>query len=412
MAHEITFWLTTASIILVIYHHVGYPLLLKILVRKPLTSAEKGATTQTTPVRGYRSSANDIDLPTISVLMPAYNEEKWIADKIRNLAALDYPSNKVHVVLACDGCTDKTADIARQTAEEALCKHLNVTVIEYEHNAGKVAVINNTMPLIQGDIVALSDISALVSIDAFYIAAHHFSDANVGVLNSRYCLINAADGEQKYWDYQSTIQRNEAQLGSSLGAHGALYFIRRELFTPLAPDTINDDFVLPMQIVKKGFRADINETIQAVELEPTNAHQDFRRRLRIGAGNCQQLMRLLPLLNPLRGGIAFTFASGKGLRVLMPFFMVTALLGSALLAPSNNFFALAMTGQITIYLAVGLCRVAGYQPKGSIAKALQYLVTGHTANLIGTLRYITGLETGRWTRVSEDSKTSNKDKSL
>ncbi|WP_028021820.1 glycosyltransferase family 2 protein [Enterovibrio calviensis] len=408
MAHEIIFWLTTISIILVIYHHVGYPLLLKVLVRD--TASQNTETT--TPARGYQNSVDDIDLPTISVLMPAYNEEKWIADKIRNLAALDYPSNKIHVVLACDGCTDETANIARRTAEEALCKHLDVTVIEYADNAGKVAVINNTMPHVQGDIVALSDISALISIDAFYIAAHHFSDENVGVLNSRYCLIKAEDGEQKYWDYQTKIQRNEAQLGSSLGAHGALYFIRRKLFTPLAGDTINDDFVLPMQIVEKGFRADIHDSIQAVELEPTNTAQDFRRRLRIGAGNYQQLTRLLPLLNPLRGGVAFTFASGKGLRVLMPFIMITALLGSAFLAPSNSFFALAAAGQTTIYVAIGFCRIAGYKPKSSIAKALSYLVTGHTANLIGTLRYITGLETGRWTRVSEESKTYNKDKSL
>ncbi|OEE86538.1 glycosyl transferase [Enterovibrio norvegicus FF-162] len=409
MTHELIFWLTAISIFLVIYHHLGYPLLLKLLVRRPSSNEEN--THEGTPARGYRESVADSDLPTISVLMPAYNEANWIADKIRNLAALDYPSNKLQVILACDGCSDDTANIARQTAAEALCAHLNVTVIEYTENAGKVAVINTTMPQIKSDIVAFSDISALISIDAFYIAARHFQDPTVGVLNSRYCLLNPAEGEQKYWDYQSRIQSNEAQLGSSLGAHGALYFIRGHLFTPLAQDTINDDFVLPMQIVEKGFRADVHDAIQAVELEPTNAHQDFRRRLRIGAGNCQQLLRLFRLLNPARGGIAFTFASGKGLRVLMPFFMLTALLGSALLAPSNGFFALAVLGQIFIYLAVGFWHLAGYQPKGSIAKSLVYLVTGHTANFIGTLRYITGLETGKWTRVSEVSKNTHKEAS-
>ncbi|WP_407334218.1 glycosyltransferase family 2 protein [Enterovibrio sp. 27052020O] len=409
MANELIFWLTATSIFLVIYHHLGYPLLLKLLVRHPSSREEN--THKVTPARGYHDSVADCDLPTISVLMPAYNEANWIADKIRNLATLDYPSDKLHVVLACDGCSDNTASIARHTAVEPLCAHLNVTVIEYADNAGKVSVINKTMPLITSDIVAMSDISALISIDAFYIAARHFQEPTVGVLNSRYCLLNPAEGEQKYWDYQSRIQSNEAQLGSSLGAHGALYFIRRPLFTPLAPDTINDDFVLPMQIVEKGFRADVHDAIQAVELEPTNAHQDFRRRLRIGAGNCQQLLRLFRLLNPTRGGIAFTFASGKGLRVLMPFFMLTALLGSVMLAPAYGFFAFAAMGQLSLYLAVGIWRMAGYQPRGGIAKSLVYLVTGHTANFIGTLRYISGLETGKWTRVSDVSNKTNKEAS-
>lgn len=388
MAHELIFWMTATSIVLVIYHHVGYPLLLKMLVRLCRTSQEETSNEQ-----------NMAELPSITVLMPAYNEAQWVAEKLRNLAVLDYPQDKLEVVLACDGCTDNTAAIAKATAQEPLCAGLNLRVIEYVENHGKAIVINKAMATIKSDVVALSDISALISFDALMLAAAHFSAPDVGVVNSRYCLLKPGEGEQQYWDYQNKIRSNEAAIGSSLGAHGALYFIRRELFSPFEFDTINDDFILPMKIVEKGYRAVVQEEIRAVELEPTNTQQDFRRRLRIGAGNCQQLFRLSGCLNPRLGGVAFTFASSKGLRVVMPFLMLTALIGSALLAPENLFFAIAAGGQATLYGLVMLWSLTGYQPKSRLCRALAYLVAGHTANAIGTLRYITGFEKGRWQRV-------------
>ncbi|WP_281544897.1 glycosyltransferase family 2 protein [Grimontia sp. SpTr1] len=389
MAYELIFWLTTASIALVIYHHIGYPLLLKLLVRFTTNTASEPAT-----------MADEKALPTICVLLPAYNEAQWIAEKIRNLAMLDYPAEKLEIVLACDGCTDDTAEVARNTIREPLCQHLNLRVLEYIDNHGKVIVLNKAMATIHTDLVAMSDISALISYDALRLAAKRFQCKEVGVVNSRYCFLNPCEEEQQYWHYQNKIQRNEAQLGSALGAHGALYFIRRELFKPLALDTINDDFILPMSIVAQGYRAVVLEDIQAVELEASNHAQDFRRRLRIGAGNCQQLIRLAECLHPSHRGVAFTFASGKALRVLMPFLMLTALAGSIYLAKTNPFFMVAAAGQLSIYSIVAICQLIGCQPKNRISKALNYLVAGHTANLIGTLRYIIGLEKGHWQRVT------------
>ncbi|MDD1783957.1 glycosyltransferase family 2 protein [Enterovibrio sp. ZSDZ35] len=394
------YWITAISIFLVIYHHLGYPLLLKVLVRCTPSDKEGNAD---------QKMLKDNDLPTITVLMPAYNEARWIADKIRNLASLDYPADKLDIIVACDGCSDDTAAIARQTALETPCSHLNLYVAEYEENRGKVAVLNKSMCLARGDLVALTDISALISIDAFRIAAQRFTDEKLGVMNSQYCLMNANSSESNYWKYQCKIQQFEAKLGSSLGSHGALYIIRRELYCPLPADTINDDFVLPMNIVAQGYRADVDTNIRAVELEASSNQQDFRRRLRIGAGNCQQLFRLMTLLMPSRGGVAFTFASGKALRVVMPFLMIAALVGSIAIAPTHWFFACAALVQSVIYLSILACQLAGYEPKNAIVRAIRYLVAGHTANLIGTLRYISGLERGRWTRVSTASSISRED---
>ncbi|PCS22454.1 Glycosyltransferase SypQ [Candidatus Enterovibrio escicola] len=386
-------WVTAVSTYLVIYHHLGYPLLLRVLVRyfppKLIPS----------PTRSYNNTESDNQLSSMVVLMPAYNEAKWIADKIRNLSSLDYPSNKLCVILACDGCTDNTAYIASETLREVTCQHLKMTIIEYEENEGKVAVINKIMPSIGDDIVVMSDVSALISVDALLIAATYFIDPLVGVVNGRYQLLYPSKGEKKYWEYQSTLQYQEAQLGSTLGAHGALYLFRRSLFSPLEEDTINDDFVLPTKIVARGYRSSVDKAICAIELEPTNANQNFKRRLRIGAGNYQQLLRLMNLLHPQHGGIAFTFISGKALRVVMPFLMLTALLAWLWLAQYHILFAVGAALQSVTYIVVTFFVVCNITPKNSLLATLCYLVSSHTANMLGALRYIVGLEKGRWQRV-------------
>ena len=325
--------ITLTSIALVVYHHAGYPIILRMLRQR------RQATKPDAIKRGYQYTTRDDDMPSVAIVIPAYNEAQWIAEKIRNLAVLDYPPKQLQVIIACDGCTDDTASIARSVAQEPACQHLQLECRDFSVNRGKVAIINDVVSTVECDIVALSDVSALISIDALLIAAGHFKDPEVGVLNGYYRLLNpGSEGEQTYWRYQRQIKASEALLGATLGAHGAFYLFRRSLFQPLPVDTINDDFVLPMEIVSKGYRADYIDSINALELEQASDTMDHQRRKRIAAGNLQQLLRLKHLLLPKYKGVAFTFASGKGLRVLVPFLMYTTLIGSILLAAENRFF--------------------------------------------------------------------------
>ena len=391
-------FLITCTVItgfLVVYHHIGYPLILKLLNQK---SPKHKVTTNS---RHYTHSVNDSELPTITLIIAAYNEQRWIADKIRNLATLDYPSTHFNVLLACDGCTDDTCALALATMAEPECCDLNLQVINFPRNRGKVAVLNQVIDTVVADLVALSDVSALISIDALLIAAQRFEDPQIGVLNVHYRLLQPGSvGEQAYWQYQSRIKSGEAALGSTLGAHGAFYLFRRFLFEPLAPDTINDDFILPMKIVAAGYRADYEHSINALELEGSSQGQDSLRRRRIAAGNLQQLLRLKKLLLPRYRGTAFTFFSGKGLRVLMPLLMILTLLGCIALSPHDDlFFALAVM-QSCGYLLAAWELV--YKPKSSpkICKLLGYLVGGHCASLIGTLRYLLRLDKGHWQKFN------------
>ena len=368
-------------VVLIIYHHIGYPLFLKWA--QPAHAASEA------PIepRQYTSRVSDQALPTITLIIPAYNEQQWITDKLLNCAALDYPSEKLNVIVAVDGGTDNTLVLAQQMTQEKSCLGLNLEIREFKKNRGKVAVLNDVINTVDTELVALSDVSALISLDALLIAAAQFTNQRLGVLNSHYCLLEpGSEGEASYWQYQSKIKIAESSFGSTLGAHGAFYLFRRKLFQPLAGDTINDDFILPMQIVANGYIAKQDNRIVSLELEQANNSMDWQRRVRIAAGNMQQVLRLKRMLHPHFKGIAFTFASGKALRVAMPFLMLIALIGSISLATYSLVFLLLAVAQVSLYLLASIQLVLKFDNK--LLNVLVYLVSGHVAGIMGALTYL------------------------
>ncbi|WCE31975.1 glycosyltransferase family 2 protein [Vibrio sp. SCSIO 43137] len=387
--------LFAVSALLIVYHHLGYPVLLKWYARRnPLSPAQ-------TLFRRYREQSGDADMPEITILVPAYNEQLWIADKIRNLACLDYPAGKMKVIIGLDGCSDNTARLARDTIQEAICAETCFEIIEFSENRGKIAVINELMQRVDSELVALSDVSALISVDALQIAAAHFSNPRIGVVNPCYRILETGSvAETKYWQYQSRIKQAETSLGSTLGSHGAFYLFRTALYEPLEENTINDDFILPMKIIEKGYLAHYDADMLALEQEATSQGNDFKRRLRISAGNMQQVLRLWPLFSPRYSGIAFAFFSGKGLRLLTPYLMLSCLITSLLLV-SYPLFSIALTAQLALYAIAMLCYLFPVLQVHTLITFITYLMTGHFANLIGGLRYLLGLENKRWIRVKQ-----------
>ena len=383
--------LVLISVVLVVYHYAFYPMVLKVVTQRRRQCFDEVA------VRRWCVSESDTDLPTIAILTPAYNEAQVIADKVRNAAALDYPSGQLRLVIVCDGCTDETASIARAASLEPECRHLCVDIIECADNDGKVARINANVPLLDADIIALSDASALISIDALLIAADHFSDPGIGAVCATYRLMAPDNaGEAMYWEYQTRIKECEALLGGSIGAHGACYFFRRRLFRQLPADTINDDFILPMTIVAAGYRSIYDPRIVALEVETARPEQDYRRRKRIAAGNVQQVLRLRQLFDSRYGGTAFVFASGKGLRSVVPFLQLLIFLVPPLLLEVSPIFGVMFLVQVLFYLVAFLPDAfPGYRFPQAVA-TLQYLVKGQLAGLIGASRYMLGLDRTTW----------------
>ena len=387
-----------SCIALVIYHHFLYPLLLRILANQDKSSAQAEVNTQ------------PIDWPAISILMPAYNEAKYIVNKIYNLGALDYPSEQLTLYIAFDGCTDNTVQLAQAALAAPENQHLQCHLLINTSNQGKVALINQLMAKVNTPWVALTDVSALISVDALKLAARHIRARSLGkplgVICSHYQMLQPGSaGEATYWRYQSQIKRQEANLGATLGAHGALYLFKQALFSTLPADTINDDFILPMQIVALGYRCVYEPEMNAIELEQASLNTDQQRRRRIAAGNVQQVVRLRHLLMGKAGlGVAFTFLSGKALRVAMPFIMLVAFILSAWLSVNSWLFAGLLFAQLALYLTAAIAPL--WEPScPKLVKALHYLVQGHLANLIGATRYLCGKERHRWHKI--DATLSN-----
>jgi cellulose synthase/poly-beta-1,6-N-acetylglucosamine synthase-like glycosyltransferase len=361
----------------VVYHHVVYPLLLRVL-------GGRRAQTAALPM-----AAPTGELPSIAIIVPAYNEAAVIAAKIRNLAALDYPIDKLRLFLVFDGCTDGTEEVARQTLA-ALPETRHFSIVARTANIGKIAVLNAQIAECQADLVALTDASAIISPDALLRAATHFGSPATGLVCAVYNINKAgSDGERVYWQYQTRIKLYEAALAAPIGAHGAFYMFRRALWQPLPADTINDDFFIPMRIVLAGHRSVYDLGMVATEAEQSSRNLEFRRRTRIGAGNMQQLVRMPQLLNPARGALAFLFISGKGLRALLPFILLIGAVGTlALMLRRENPFLLT-TAALT--LAGGLAALAlraRAQGKPGALSWLGYFLEGHFASGWGAVKYL------------------------
>ena len=381
------FFIHGVAIFLILYHHIIYPLLLTWLTKGKHPGGENAV------------EIAEKDLPGITILIPAYNEARWIADKVLNLTILDYPQDKLNILILCDGCTDNTVEIAKQCQAYPECQKLNLQVIEFPTNRGKIAVINEGMKLIRTELVAMSDVSALISIDGLKLSAQMFLDPEVGVVNSHYKLYNNQAGEQSYWLYQSKIKQQESLLFSTLGAHGAFYIFRSKLFTELEHDTINDDFILPMRIVKQGFKVKQLKDVHALELEASCHTMNQQRRKRISAGNVQQVVRLKSLLRPKYKQVAFLFASGKALRVVIPFLMIITYLSNAMLLNSHPIFVYEFILQNLFYLLLFLELRYEFASHNRYVKMVSYLFRGHLSGLVGALDYMIYRSRKPWKKV-------------
>ena len=375
--------LTLGSIGLTAYHHVGYPALLRLARRQPM------------PIMVPDSEF----CPTVAIVMPAHDEADHIVQKIRNLAALDYPAHRLRILIACDGCGDDTVALCHATLAEPGCSHLDAAVIDFAENRGKVAVVNDAVAMATAEILVMTDVSAMLPADALRRATGHFADPRVGAAGGTYRIRHSSsEGEAAYWSVQLSVKRGEAALGAPLGLHGAFYAVRRLAWQPLPADTINDDFILPMQVYLRGWKVIYDDTIVADEIECVRPGVEYRRRRRIAAGNAQQLRRLLPLLHPRHGGVAFAFASGKALRVLMPLVIVLGLLGSLALCGQSDLFAFLAVGQIVGLICAAAGALLGDRASGPFALA-HYIVAGHLMGLSGLGSYLMGHYRGPWVRA-------------
>jgi cellulose synthase/poly-beta-1,6-N-acetylglucosamine synthase-like glycosyltransferase len=338
----------------------------------------------------------------VSMVIAAHNEEKVIEEKIRNCFDLEFPRKNLEILIGSDASTDKTNAIVSRYAPD-------VKLFQYNQRGGKAAVLNQLVPRAQGDILVFCDANTMLLRNALQKLLAHFEDPSVGCVCGRLILHDSGHsalgiGESIYWNLESEIKKLEGKLGIVIGANGGIYAIRRELFERIPVDkTVMDDFFVTTRVLKSG-KAAIYEP-QAIGSEETSLESfgEFHRKVRISQANFNLLSKYTPLLNPLRGMVAYGFFSHKFLRWIAPVLMMILLVSNALLLGQGPFYYAAFAAQTLLYFVAGL----GYARNGKTRKSKFllipfYFVSMNMALLIGMFRAMfknEGGKGGMWNRI-------------
>ena len=339
-AIEIVFW---ASLVLVFYTYLGYGLILFFLIRvRRMLGKDR------------QPPVDPQDWPVISLVVACYNEEDWVAEKIRNHLSLDYPADRIQHVVITDGSDDRTEAIAREFEE----RHDNLKVYHSPERRGKIHAVQRVMDMIDTPIVVFTDANTTLNNQAVKLIVRHYNDPSVGgVAGEKRIHMNESEaanaaGEGLYWKYESKLKEWDSELYSVVGAAGELFSIRKSVYQHVPPDTVIEDFYMTLSIAADGHRIEYEPSAFAVEGASASVSEELKRKIRIAAGGLQSISRLTRLLNPFRYGVlSFQYVSHRVLRwTLTPVALLVLFLANAWLAWQGMlFYQLVFAAQIAFY---------------------------------------------------------------
>lgn len=329
---KLVFW---TSFGFVFYVYAGYPLLLAAWRRAARRPVRKGEWE-----------------PRVSIVIAAHNEREVIENKIANCLELDYPRNRLQIIVALDAPTDGTENVVWKYAGRM------IDCLYYSPHRGKAAALNQAVAMAEGEILLFADARQRLDRRAVRELVANLRDPSVGAVSGKLILLDeqgreAGDGVGLYWRYEKRLRAMESDVHSMLGATGAIYAIRRELFRPLPEDTILDDVAVPMRIVLAGKRAVFEPAARAYDRVAASPAGEYGRKVRTLMGNYQLLTQFPALLLPWRNPVFWQFASHKVGRLLVPYFLVALFISNIFLrhgiylfffACQSGFYLLAFLG--------------------------------------------------------------------
>jgi poly-beta-1,6-N-acetyl-D-glucosamine synthase len=378
---KLGFW---ASVAVVIYAYAGYGLCVALLAR----------------LRPRPPRAGDVT-PSVSFIIPCHNEASWIAEKLENTLALDYPREQLDVIVVASGCDDDTEAIV------ANFKDRGVRCLVQPTRAGKEAAMQLAARAARGEILVFTDANAHLNTGALRAMTRWFADSEVGCVAGEKRVVTVASngqrsGEGAYWRYESLLKRLDSQVGSTMGGAGELIAVRADLMSFREIDNIIEDFVLSMRVVEAGYRVVYEPGAIADEEEPERVEDQFERRARIAAGGFQAMMRLGPLLDPRRGIIWWQYVSHRVLRwALVPFLLPLAFVLNGILARGRPFYLTILAAQLAFYAAaaVGWWRRDSHAGKLPFLYFPFYFCAANVAAIVGCLRLLSRRQTVLWKRT-------------
>lgn len=373
-------WLFWTSAVLFAWVYFGYPATLAVWSRSRA------------PAHG-----DPAHHPTVSVVIAACNEARWIRERIHNVLDADYPPDRLELIVVSDGSDDGTTEIARSITDERLL------VLEVQPRAGKSNALNRAMLHATGEIIVFSDANVLFDADGIARLAAHFADPACGAVTGRVELqaLESEEplGEGVYMRLERFLQERESRVATVVGTDGAMFAARRSLVPVLPRNLILDDFFIAMHIAGAGYRVRYEHAARAVELVPASVQQEFRRKVRIAAGCFQVLPHLEFLWRPWRRPVLwFLFVSHKLLRWLTLAFMAGMFIASIALA-SDPFWLVVAAVQAAMYTLA----LIGWRAPASrryIAIYVPYYFTAvNIAFALGLWRQLRGGQSATWQRV-------------
>ena len=370
------FWLCLA---IVVYTYVGYGLILYLLVFiKRLAIKAK-------PL----ADITDDCLPEVTLMVCAYNEEDIISKKMSNTHSLDYPADRLHLVWVTDGSTDNTNSI--------LSTYPDVKIVFSPERRGKSAALKHGIKEVSTEIVMMTDANTMLNPEAVREIVRLMQDPKVGCVSGEKKVMaksdsdEAAQGEGLYWKYESTLKRLDSELYSAMGAAGELCVIRRQLMTDIPDDTLLDDFVISMEIVRMGYKIAYTSKAFAMEYGSADLHEESKRKRRIAAGGLQSSWRLRSLMNPLRHPVvAFQFVSHRVLR-----WTITPVCLFALI-PLNTI--LVLSGEGIIYTIIWILQILFYASALAGMRISKYFVFMNL-NVFRGMAYLINNTSGTWEKA-------------
>jgi cellulose synthase/poly-beta-1,6-N-acetylglucosamine synthase-like glycosyltransferase len=339
LAIEIVFWLCVA---LLVYTHVGYPLALWLLSRGRGDAAG-------------RAAAPDAEPPTVALIVAAHDEEDVIADRVRNALALDYPRERLEVVVASDGSEDATAERATEAGADR--------VLELPR-AGKIATQNAAAAAVRADLLAFSDANAFWEPDALRALAARFADPAVGYVCGAVRFTDAAGDNQEgaYWRYELGVRALESRLGGVTAGNGGIYAVRSEAYMALPPSR-SHDLSFPFLLSKRGWRAEYEPAAVADEKLVPTLEGEYARKRRMMRG-LWDIVVADGMLSPrgYRPAYAFEIASHRLLRYASPFIHVVALAANVALLGEGWVYAVTLAAQLALIAAALLAPLVPARP--------------------------------------------------
>jgi len=393
---SLLFWL---SVLFVIYTYIGYPILIGIFAY----------------VKPQRTSYSNLE-PSVTLLITAYNEEAVLYKKIENSLALEYPKEKLQILIAADGSTDGTQEIVKQFSD------LGVELSFVPERSGKIVAMNRAVLKARGDIIVFSDANNMYEPDTLSKLLVPFSDGTVGATTGAKMIIqdgsDLGSAEGIYWKYESWIKRKETTFSSCIGAVGEILAVRRDLYIPPPKNVINDDYFIVLELLKRGYRISYVPEARSFEYVSVQESDEIIRRSRMTSGKYQAIFSFFNLLPFGRPVLLWQIVSHKYFRAFLPFGFIGAFFTNVVLVslPSRlDSFSTTSLGhpgvwwfmlglQLVFYLlafAPGKRRVGGLF--GKILYIPAYLVNSNIAVLKGLYGFLSKKQTNVWKRVRREN---------